>query len=224
MSVLDTRTGRVLRTIPVDAAPGAIAEDGPAGLVIVANRAAGTVSLFAARDGAPRGIVRVGGQPATVAVDERRGRAFVLDALDDTVRVLDLRRGVALRMVRVGERPHAIAIDSARGLVLVATDGPLDDEGRPLGPGVVDLLDAGSGSIVRAVVVGVAPRAIAVDSLRGRAIIVNSGGVIRPPAGWATVWASRLRRWLPWLPVSPPSPPAGHAPTSVTILDLRAAR
>jgi len=223
VNLLDTRTGRVLRTVSVGAEPSAIAVEDQAGLVLVANRGEGTVSVLDARDGALRGTVRVGGQPAGVVVDEQRGRAFVIDALDDTVRVLDLRHQTTTRTVRVGGRPHAIAIDSARGLVLVAADGPLDGGGRPLGPGVVDLLDAGSGAMVRAVVVGVAPRAIAVDSRRGRAIIVNSGGVTRAPVGWATVWASRLRRWLPWLPRSPPTT-TDCAPASVTILDLQAAR
>jgi len=61
VSVLDERTGRVLRTIPVGAAPSAIAEDAPAGLVVVANRGAGTVSVLDARDGAQRGVIQVGG-------------------------------------------------------------------------------------------------------------------------------------------------------------------
>jgi len=224
VSVLDERTGRVLRTIPVGAAPSAIAEDAPAGLVVVANRGAGTVSVLDARDGAQRGVIQVGGQPAAVAVNERWGRAFVLDAQNDIVSVIDLHRGVMLRRVRVGMHPHALAIDSMRGLVLIATDGPLDDQGRSLGPGVVDLLDAASGAAVRAVPVGVAPRAVAIDAWHGLAIVVNSGGAMGAPAEGATAWVSRLRRWLPWVPALVPVPSAGRAPASVTILDLRAAR
>ncbi len=127
-------------------------------------------------------------------------------------------------MVRVGGRPHALEIDSVRGLALVTTDGPLDDEGRPLGPGVVDLLDADSGAVVRAVPVGVAPHAIAVDERQGRAIIVNSGGGMGAPSGWEMTWVSGIRRWLPWLPVSPFAHTARPAPASVSILDLRAVR
>ncbi len=224
VTVLNARTGRALRTVAVGKEPTVTAVDGAAGLVVVANRDDGAISLLDARDGAPRGTMRVGQQPSCVVVDERRGRAFVVDALDDTVRVLDLRRRTTLRTVRVGAHPHAIAIDGTHGLVLVAADGPLDGGGRPLGPGQVDLLDAGSGAVVQVVAVGVAPRAIAVDGRQGRAIIVNSGGAVGAPAGWATWWASRVRRWLPWTPVSPASPTASHAPASVSVLDLHAAR
>ena len=223
VSVLDTRMGRVLRTDAVGALPAAIAVDKAAGLAVVANGGDGTVSMLAARDGAPR-VIPVGARPSAVAVDERTGRAYVMNAGDNTVSVLDIRRGAVVRTVRVSESPQALAIDDARGLVLVAADGPLDAQGLPVGPGVVDALDANSGAVVRTVGVGVAPRAIAVDARNGRAIVLNSGGVVDPPSGWARGWALRVRRWLPWAPVTPPDPTAGHAPASITILDLQAMR
>jgi len=221
VSVLDTRTGRVRRTVTVGVMPGAIAVDDAAGLAVVANSGDRTVSMLATRDGALHGAaVPVGARPSAVAVDARNGRAYVVNAGDNTVSVLDIRRRVIVRTVRVSVSPRAIAIDSTRGLVLVAADGPLDAQGYPVGPGVVDVLDAGSSAVVRTVAVGVAPRAIAVDGQGGRVIVINSGGVVGAPFGWA----SRLWRWPPWTPVSPPDPSAGRAPASVTILDLQAAR
>ncbi len=225
VSVLDTRTGRIQGAIAVGALPGAIAVDNAAGLAVVANGGEGTVSVLTARGGVLRGVtVPVGVRPSAVAVDERTGRAYVVNAGDNTVSVLDIRRGAVVRTIRVSVSPRAIAIDNARGLVLVAADGPLDAQGYPVGPGVVDVLDASSGIVVRTIGVGVAPRAIAVDERGGRAIVVNSGGVVDTPSGWATGWALRLRRWLPWAPVPPPDPPAGRAPASVTILDLPSTR
>ena len=51
----------------------------------------------------------------------------------------------------------------------------------------MSVLDARSGVVLRTVVVGVAPIAVAVDERSGRAVVVNAGGPVRIPDTWGQV-------------------------------------
>jgi len=145
ISVLDARSGVVLRTVPVGFAT-ALAVDEVAGRVIVANGGSGTVSVLDAKTGAVVRTLLVGGGPVAVAVDARTHRAFItstggpgrdvprqlprvlsgLAALfvaphtQTYVSVIDTRSGVLLRDLHIGRTaPREIAVDQWTGHAFV---------------------------------------------------------------------------------------------------------
>jgi len=89
VSVLDARSGALLRTVTVGPHPFVMAVDGRSSRVFVTSLGAmdaaghltgrGSVSVLDARNGALLRTLPVGVEPAVVAVDERAGRAFVVN-------------------------------------------------------------------------------------------------------------------------------------------------
>ncbi len=89
VSVLDARSGALLRTVTVGPHPFAMAVDGRSGRVFVTSLGAmdaagyltgpGSVSVLDARGGALLRTLPVGVEPAVIAVDEHAGRAFVVN-------------------------------------------------------------------------------------------------------------------------------------------------
>jgi DNA-binding beta-propeller fold protein YncE len=99
-----------------------------------------------------------------------------------------------------GTLSHLIALDERSGRVFVGNSSPYKVPRRPgpgppptpilTGPGSVSILDAATGTVLRAVVVGRAPLVMAVDEVAGHAIIlnVNAGGP-RPGNGSVSIVA-----------------------------------
>lgn len=233
LSVLDTRTGALVRVTPVGSGPDALVVDGRTARVFVANSGAGTVSVLDVHDGTLLRTIPLGGQPTTLAVDERRARVYVACAAAGTLSLLDARSGTLLATRRVDPfasaaytLPDALAVDAARDRVYLSTDGPLVPGPRGLtlrGNGMLYVLDARTGTVVRRITVGVAPQAVAVDESSGRVVVINSGGeVLHWADGWLEEGLRRLRVWLPWLSrVTPSAPSITRVPGSVSVLDLR---
>jgi DNA-binding beta-propeller fold protein YncE len=195
VSMLDARSGRVLRTILVGRDPATVVAGEPTGRVFVVhgrpghrgyfidNGSSGT-DVLDARSGARLRTAAVGASPADdigaaiythlVAVDPRTGHAFVIDrpAVD--------RKGTSTR-------------------------------------GSVSVLDARSGRVLRRIPVGTAPMALAVDETTTRLFVVNEDPERMPgkrPNLWG--WIPRaVRRGVPWL--SQPSPQTYNG--SVTVID-----
>jgi YVTN family beta-propeller protein len=170
LSVLDTRTGAVLRTIPVGAAPAAVAVDEPSSRVFVAEAGANSVRVLDARTGATVRTVPVGAAPAAVAVDVPTARVFVANAGDNSVSLLDAHSGALLRTMHVGTGPQggprAVAVAARAGRAFVASGDSLL------------LLDARSGAVLRAVPTGIGtlagnPVAVAIDERLSRVFVAN---------------------------------------------------
>jgi YVTN family beta-propeller protein len=110
--------------------------------------------------------------PDSVAVDDPTGRAFVANYLDTTVDVLDLNSGRVLLGQTVGSNggthPEAVVVDARDNRVFVATDD-----------GLMSMLDASSGALLRARPVGGSVQTLAVDERRRRlfAADLDSGSV-----------------------------------------------
>jgi YVTN family beta-propeller protein len=170
VSMLDARSGAVLRSVRVGWQPDALAVDARTDRVFVANLADGTLSVLDATSGRLLRAVAVGTNPTAVAVDEQTGHAFVANNSDGTVSVLDARSGVALRTVVVSS-PMSVVVDAGTRRVIVA-DGF---------SGSVSVLDARSGAVLRTSVAGVAAPeagdfvgagAVVVDARRGHVFAV----------------------------------------------------
>lgn len=123
ISVLDTRSGRLLRTVPAGTNPGAVAVDERTNRAFVTNLASGSVSILDARSGRVLRTAAVGEFPLAVAVDDQTGRVFVANRNSDSVSILDATSGHVVQTVAVGTgaaaAPSAVAVDARTGRAFV---------------------------------------------------------------------------------------------------------
>lgn len=157
--IVDTASGRALRTVAVGNSPVQVAVDTRSGRAFVMNDGADTVSVLDARSGAVLRTVRVGPNPARAVVDERTGRVFVVHGRGASadpfvgslgsfgsftgtgVTMLDARTGAVLASLPVGGSPVDdievlnalnLAVDQRRGRVFVINAPPAVATGSPL--------------------------------------------------------------------------------------------
>src|SRR5207248_653965 len=136
VSVLDTATGTIVRTVVVPVFPTAVA------VSAAPRRAATGARVFVAGYSADgRGCVYV--------LDARAGRVFVASA--GGVGVLDARRGVLLRTLALSAPPAAMDVDERRGRIFIGTTGPAPGMGLSSGTAHVSVLDASGGTVMTTV-------------------------------------------------------------------------
>jgi DNA-binding beta-propeller fold protein YncE len=210
-SVLDARTGVVLRTLATGVPPATVAVDARTRRAFVV--AQGNVAVFNTAKGTIRTTTLIPYGLSALAVDGRDRHVFIVTSDQDTVSMLDARSGVVLRTSRIAHAPQAVAVDERRGLVFVASLGPTDLSRTPAGNGRLSVLDGQTGKVIHSVVVGVAPAAVSVDEQSGRVIVVNAGGRVRAPAWWQQ-W---LHRVVPGIPQ--PAPTTWAAPGRGSVVD-----
>jgi DNA-binding beta-propeller fold protein YncE len=99
MAVVDALAGTVVQRLPAGAGPHALAFSDDGAYAFVANRAAGTLSVFDARSLRPIGEAEVGQQPVDVAWSAVRSAAYVVNEGDGTVAVVDPARKAVVERV-----------------------------------------------------------------------------------------------------------------------------
>jgi len=212
VSMLDARTGLIVRTVAVGRMPGALAIDERTGRVFVVNRQSNSVSVLDARTGSVLRTTLVGRASLAVTVDDRISRAFILSSTG-SMAVLDTMSGRVLQTLSIGQRASAMAMDARHARVIIAHTALLDNKGHATGNGWVSELDAVTGRVLRVVPVQGDPRAIAVDEGTGHVIVgskVTREQLIAP--SWVPSWLQGL------LPQSSTKPVQG----SVSILPIGA--
>ncbi len=177
LRTLDATTGALVHTAA--ALPGT----GPCSLVVAtgANHvflAASQpfISIYDATTGMLLRTVHTPTSPTLAAVDERAGRTFTVNFGDvDTVSTLNSRTGTVLRTVPVGQYAGGLGVDERTGRVFVA-DLQMQAFGAPATVnGLVHILDAATGTVVRTVTVGKSPSLAQVDAQTNRIFVLNSG-------------------------------------------------
>ncbi len=166
VSLLDSRSGRLVRTITVGFYPELVAVDAPSGHAFVATDE-GLVSMLDGQTGSVLQSVRVGTDVADLAVDAQTGRVFGADPDDGTVSLLDARSGAVLANVAVSGDPQHVAVDAQTGRVFVASDGATG--------GYITVLDARSGAVISTLQVGPSPRPW-VQQRIGRVLVYDRAG------------------------------------------------
>jgi len=224
VSVLDARSGRVIRTVPVGTAPVAVAVDARTGRAFVVNSnvfptgtisGPSSVSVLDTHTGALVRTVAVGQRAYTLAIDERAytlaideraNRVFVVNGDSDSVNVLDARTGQALHTIPAGLGPRSIAVDAGAGRIFLAR---LD--------GTVQVLDSRTGQLIRHLTAGTEPSAIALDARTGQLFVTNmrDGGASQSAPAWGWVPQS-VRRWIPWL--AHPATPRANGTGTVSVI------
>jgi YVTN family beta-propeller protein len=168
VSLLDSRTGRLVRTITVGFYPELVAVDASSGHAFIGTDE-GQVNMLDGKTGSLLQSVRVGTEVADLAVDEQTGRVFGADPDDGTVSLLDASSGAVLASVAVSGDPQHVAVDAGTGRAFVASE---DATG-----GYITVLDARSGAVVSAIRVGLAPR-LSVQARVGRVLVYDRAGRI----------------------------------------------
>lgn len=169
VSILDTRAGRLLRTVPVGGQPGqnitALVADARSGHVFVAT-SDNVLTTLDDHSGARVRALSVFPCLSGLAVDGRTAHVFAGDCLDTTVRMIDAHSGRILVTIAVGGQPREIAVDEQTGRVFVAETG-----------GGLSVLDATSGRLLRAFALGAQLCLFCTPSLpRGPMLVTEGGG------------------------------------------------
>lgn len=159
VSVLDTRSGRVLRTIAVGGGrpglpriTGAVADARGTHLFIATDD--GFLAMVDARTGT---VLRYLAIPSSSdpAMDNAQAHVFAADRQAGLVRMIDARTGRILRTSAVDGHPDVVVVDAQTQRVFVT--GGQARGGEPQGDGRLSVLDAASGRVVRIVSLGSAP-------------------------------------------------------------------
>ncbi len=203
VTVIDPRTGRVVRTIALPGGGqgfgfGTLAIDARGGrLVVVRTFASGfggsgtppsAMDVVALADGQLLRHVPLPGARfvpfASLLIDESRERAFFIASAG--VSTLDPRRGTLVRVTPTGGGVGTLVEDARTGHVFTTTLGPLrvvamgarNSAARtqvPAGDGSLRMLDARSGALLRSVPIGPFTTGVAVDERRGRVYVLSVG-------------------------------------------------
>jgi YVTN family beta-propeller protein len=240
IGVFDVASGQRVRTIPVGAAPVAIAVDAQTGRAFVANTGGGglslggtgSVSVLDSRSGRVLRTVAVGPNPALLAVDAPAGRVLVVHGWGGPgsadqegtgsrgTDVLDARSGTVVARLAAGTgappslwlapHPQLVAVDERHGHAFVM-DRAADARPGDYTAGRVSVLDDRVARVLRSLPVAPFPVAEAIDATAGRLFVVNQYADCHARSSvWDRLRAS-ARRWLPFLPPPKPAQPAQFA-------------
>jgi YVTN family beta-propeller protein len=122
ISVINTITNRVIKSVDTDHASNAVAVDPVAQQLFVANTD-GTLSVINTVDDAdtPVATIDVSSAISAVVVNPALHRAYVTNLLVNTVSEIDTQQNVVIGTIPVGPDPEGIAVDLTTNLEYVAS-------------------------------------------------------------------------------------------------------
>ncbi|GAA4839736.1 hypothetical protein GCM10023201_31950 [Actinomycetospora corticicola] len=216
-------TPTVVATVPVGSSPVAmqVAPDGR--FAYVANRDAGTVTVFDVAAGAAVGTIPVPGSPQALAFSPDGAEAYValLGAAGPTgeVVVVDTASGTVTARVPTGSRPAALAVAPDGGRVYAS-----DPDG-----GSVTVVDPGSDAVVDRIAVGAGPHGLAVSPDGTRLAVTNDDAdrvtVVDAAGGPPTPTpVGRAPHAVAWHPTEPWLLVADFAGNGLSVVDAGAGR
>lgn len=178
--IVDTRTGRVLRTITTGITPSNLVLDPKNGRIVASAQIGETIGDIQLLDkwlGTSLGRVTFGTVPTAIAVDGRREHAFIVGGgengfdgihsytVPNRVVTVDLRTMRVVHTVPISPSPSNIAVEEASGRVIItAADG-------------LHVLDAATGTPLRTMM-GL-QSVLGVDHYTHRFVVVDSAGNVR---------------------------------------------
>ena len=210
VTVLDARTGHLLRSTPVglSASRPLIA----AGRVYVVDNTEypgpSSVSILDAATGQLARTVPLGAFAVSLALDAEHNRV-VVSLQDAGSRPLDARTGLLLPRIAPAQAAATLGIDASTDRAFTApTLDTLEAAFPPDGTGTVQVRDARTWAVLRTLTVPGPPgtpgaQSMAFDSRRHRGFLVVYGCRVHAAGdlAWLPNW---LRRRLPWLAATPP--------------------
>lgn len=122
VSIIDMRTEKVLKTVPVSRSPHSVAVSPDGRVALVAGYEANTADLIDAKTMRRTGPFAVGKKPQSVAFARDGAHAYVVNEGSNTVSVLNGHTGAITSTVRVGRSPRTVAV-SPDGRLAYVTNG-----------------------------------------------------------------------------------------------------
>jgi len=180
VTIVDMRTGQLLRTVPVGYNPLALAVDQRGGHVfVIDNGGGGAISILDARTGLPVRTITYGlAAPQTALTDSRTGillvevgrtRSYTMDAYETKRgRFLHLVGGIIKR----GFNLWATATDEQTSRAFLANT-VMGREGAEAA--TVRVFDTNAGMFLRTIPVGYGPVGLAVDEMAARVVVTSEG-------------------------------------------------
>ena len=247
-TVMDLRTGRVLRRLTLGPWSALLLEPATAHAFVAAASAplanAGSITMLDAVRGTTLRTIRTAGAPGSMALDTRHGRLFALalgparkvvtaiggEALVPTgggrLYTIDAHRGSVLHVTTIGRNPTGLAVDDRSGHVFVATTGPLGlTTVRSSASASSDAWVADGGGTLTEVdgASGAIVDTMGVGGLPRLVAVDEATGRVFVASDGGLVRASDPWRWLPgWLrrytPFVPPPPARRSEPPSLSTL------
>ena len=164
VSVINTATGAVAKTLVVGSQPSAVAVSPTTNRAYVTNRASGTVSVINTANNTVVGTaIRVGSLPQDVAVNATGTRVYVANSGSNTVSVINTATNQVIATIGVGQAPTAVAVHGSRAYVVNRTSG------------TVSAIDTGTNSVFATVSAGLSPQDVAVSLSGNRIYVANTG-------------------------------------------------
>jgi len=191
----------------------------------------GAVRTLDTRSGAVIRTVGVSWDPGEIAMDTRTGRVFVPNGAGPGL-LLDARTGAVAGAIGWSSGSWSagdgMAVDERTGLVYRLAGAAIDNTGAAVGTGRLLAFDGKTGALVRAVLVGLLPRDLALDSRTGHVFVsslsdleFNRYGYRTRAGGGSGPWGwvpQPIRGWLPHAPSVQP-PPSGPINGAVSVID-----
>jgi len=184
VSMLDARSGAVLRVLRQDTAPLHIVCDQARSRVYVVDEAPlskGAVSNLAVLDagtGMVISTVFANKRPRAAAVDDK-GKVFVIAQPSGAsgaalgpglLGVVEPQHGRVVRVTKIAQDPQQVVVDNRRGRVFVVASAP-----SPLYTGTVGIVNTTTGRVMGTLHTGPMPVASVVDQTTGRVYVLNKG-------------------------------------------------
>jgi hypothetical protein len=218
VDMLDARTGRVLRTIPI--APGSFGyvfvDEHTNRVFSCSNDNPSTIDVLDAQTGAHLHTITNVNAVTTPAVDERTGRVYAAlggpgipsaSVTTSQIAVLDGWTGAVVRRIGVADNPTAVTVDSRTGYIFVASVGAVGLNSEPTAYGVLSVRESANGALRHRMSIGIFPSAMAIDPVARRLLVDNetvdlndfssgfSGALTTSPpeTGWARTRRQVLR-------------------------------
>lgn len=106
ISVIDTDTNKIVRTLPVGKNPWYVAVDAPSDRIYITCAGDNSVTVIDTKHHVVIGAIQVGKSPRGIAIDSEFKKAYVADKLDHTVSVIDLTSNRVTRTIRLEKNAH----------------------------------------------------------------------------------------------------------------------
>lgn len=167
VSVIGTKTKKVIATISVSTNPFGVSASDDGKLVYVTNRGSNTVSVISTKTNTVINTINVGRAPQGVVVSPDGARLYVANSIDNTVSVINTLTNVIVKTIDVGEAPYGITISADGANIYVAN---FDSNN-------VSIINTTTNTVTATVAVGVNPTGISVIPDGSRVYVSSSYNV-----------------------------------------------
>jgi YVTN family beta-propeller protein len=166
VSVVDTATNKVVKTINVGSSPDAVLATPNGAYVYVANYWSNNVSVISTASRSVVKTVGVGQGPTSLAVTPGGGYVYVVDSLSGSVRVIKVATQTDVKVIRVNGSPEGVAITPNGRFAYVSLSGA----------GGVAVIDTATDAFVKTIATGYTsdPGAVTISPGGGRVYLADS--------------------------------------------------